>query len=224
MTHRILERIDYLLVLFLISLKNCISMPKRKYCEHPRKHANATRVPKGVVPVSLHLSMFLISRYDASDDRIPWLCRRCHAFEWKETMTHQSMELSDHESPNEDEAMAEDSSVHDDENNDVVNVEFNDLNEEEEQNSLMDSGIIAESKDDDDNLSCMNDETADHESMDEEIGHVSYELEHQKGKVMEQLSTIFKLLNIDSIHDKYVHIFFPNFRECLLCLDQQHSS
>ena len=67
------------------------------------------------------------------------------------------------------------------------------------------------SKDDDGNLSCMNDETADHKSMDEEIDHVSYELEYQKDKVMEQLSTIFKLLNIDSIHDKYIHIFFRIF-------------
>ena len=199
-------------------------MPKRKYCEHPTKYANATRVPKGVVSVPPHLSMFLISRYDAADDRICWLYPRCHSFEWKEMMTRQSMELSDNESSLEDEAMAEDFSVHDDTNDDGINVEFNDLNEEEEQNPLMDSGIIAEPKDDDDNLSCMNDETADHESMDEEIGHVSYELEYQKGKVMEQLSTVFKLLNIDSIHDKYVPIFFQNFLECLLCLDQQHSS
>ncbi|CAF2062472.1 unnamed protein product, partial [Rotaria magnacalcarata] len=57
--------------------------------------------------------MFLISRYDAADDLIPWLCPRCHAFEWKEMMTSSSMELSDNESSNEDEVMAEDSSVHD---------------------------------------------------------------------------------------------------------------
>ena len=68
--------------------------------------------------------------------------------------------------------MVEDFSVHDDENDDTVNVEFNDLNEEEEQNPLMDSGIIAESKDDDDNLSCMDDEAANHESMDDETGHI----------------------------------------------------
>ncbi|CAF3542615.1 unnamed protein product [Rotaria socialis] len=126
--------------------------------------------------------MFLISRYDAADDRIRWLCPRCHAFEWKETMTRQPMELSDNGNPSEDEAMAEDSSVHDNENDDDVNVEFNDLNEEEEQNPLMDSGIIVESKDDDNNLSCMDDQTADHESMDEETDHVSYKLEYQKDK------------------------------------------
>ena len=118
--------------------------------------------------------------------------------------------------------MAEDSSFREDENDDVVNVKFNDLNEEEEQNPLMASGITVESKDDDNNLSCMDDGTADHESIDEETSHISYELEYQKDKVMKQLSTIFKLLSIDSIHDKYVHIFFPNFLECLLCLDQHY--
>ena len=79
----------------------------------------------------------------ASDDWVCWLCPRCHAFEWKEMMARQSMELSDNESPSKDEAMTEDCSVHDDENDDVVNVEFSDLNEEEEQNPLRDSGIIA---------------------------------------------------------------------------------
>ncbi|CAF2135645.1 unnamed protein product [Rotaria magnacalcarata] len=88
-------------------------MVKRKYCKHPTKHANSTRVPKGVVHVSLHLSMFLISRYDAADDLIRWLCPRGHAFEGKEMMTRSSMEFSDNENPSEDEAMTENSSVHD---------------------------------------------------------------------------------------------------------------
>ncbi|CAF2115323.1 unnamed protein product [Rotaria magnacalcarata] len=96
--------------------------------------------------------MLLISRYDATDDQIRWLCSRCHPFEWKEMMTRSSMELSDNKSLNEDEAMSEESSVHDDENEDAVKVEFNDLDEEEEQNPLMDSDIMAKLKDDDDNL------------------------------------------------------------------------
>ncbi|CAF1651943.1 unnamed protein product [Rotaria magnacalcarata] len=153
-------------------------MSKRKYCEHPSKHANSTRVPKGVVFLSTRLSMFLISQDEVADDQIYWRCPRCHAFEWKEMMTRPSIELSDNESLSEDEAMAEDSSAHDDENDDAVNVEFNDLNEEEEQNPLMDSGIMVELEDYYANLSCMDDETADHESMNEEISHVSYEREH----------------------------------------------
>ncbi|CAF4807338.1 unnamed protein product, partial [Rotaria sp. Silwood2] len=119
----------------------------------------------------------------------------CHTFESKEMMTHQSMEFNDDESPSGDELMAEDSPAHDGENDDDddddVNVEFNNLNEEEEQNPHMDSGIIAESKDDDDDSPCMDDETTDLESMDEETGHVFYELEHQKDKAMEELSNIF---------------------------------
>ncbi|CAM4966186.1 unnamed protein product [Rotaria socialis] len=149
--------------------------------------------------------MFLISRYDAADDRIRWLCPRCHAFEWKETMTRQPMELSDNGNPSEDEAMAEDSSVHDNENDDDVNVEFNDLNEEEEQNPLMDSGIIVESKDDDNNLSCMDDQTADHESMDEETDHVSYKLEYQKDKIpfMTSRSAVSRIrANVDEVYGK----------------------
>ena len=69
MNHRILEMVDYQLVLFLIALKKFISMPKQNCCEHPTKHANSTRVPKGLVHAS----------------------------------SHQPMELSDNESPREDE-------------------------------------------------------------------------------------------------------------------------
>ncbi|CAF4302381.1 unnamed protein product [Rotaria socialis] len=61
------------------------------------------------------------------------------------------MELNANESPGEDEATTEESSFHDDENDDAVTVEFNDLNEQEEQNTLMDSDIMADLEDDDDN-------------------------------------------------------------------------
>lgn len=186
-------------------------MPKRKCCEHPTKHANSTRAPKGVVFVSTRLSRFLISRYDAPEDKIRWLCPRCHAFEWMEMMIRSSTELSDNESPGEDEAMAEESSFPNDENDRAATVEFTDLNEEEEQNPLMDSGVMADLEDDDEDLSSMDDQTADHESMDEEMDHASLEREYQKNRVMEQLSTILEILNIDSIHDKYVHIFFRIF-------------
>ncbi|CAF3645245.1 unnamed protein product [Rotaria socialis] len=66
-------------------------------------------------------------------------------------MTCPSMELNANESPGEDEATTEESSFHDDENDDAVTVEFNDLNEQEEQNTLMDSDIMADLEDDDDN-------------------------------------------------------------------------
>lgn len=66
------------------------------------------------------------------------------------------------------------------------------------------------------------DETTDPESMNEEIGHVFYELEHQKGKAMEELSNIFELLTIDPIHDRLVCKFHPNFLKRHLYLDQQY--
>jgi hypothetical protein len=138
-------------------------MPRQKCCEHPTRHANSAYGPKGAVAVSSQLSMFLVSRYDAADDRIRWLCPKCHAFEWKEMMIHQPMEFNDdpsssddelmeEDSPNDDgdnnddELMAEDFSVDGDDNNDdSVNIEFENVNEEDEHSYQMDSGIIAES-------------------------------------------------------------------------------
>ncbi len=266
MNHRILERIDCPLVLLLIFLfRNCISMPRQKCCEHPTRHANSAYGPKGVAAVSLQLSMFLVSRYDTADDRIRWLCPKCHAFEVKEMMIHQPMEFNDdqsssddelmeEDSPNDDELMVEDSSTDGDDNNDDelmaedsstdgddnnddelmaedspvdgddnnddelmaedspvdgddnnddnANVEFENVNEEDEHSYQMDSGIIAESKQDENDSPCTNGEATDSESIDEESDNVSYELEYQKNKAVEQLSTIFGLFNIDPIHDK----------------------
>ncbi|CAF3685106.1 unnamed protein product [Rotaria sp. Silwood1] len=176
-------------------------MPRRKNCEHPMKHGKSAHVPKGIVAVSSELSKFLISEYDVAYTRIRWLCPTCHAFESKKMMTHQSMEFNDDESSSDDEIMTEVSPTNDDKNDDVVvNMEFNDLNEEEKENPHMDSGIIAESNDDDE--SPRDDETTDPESMDEDKCHAFYELEHQKEKAMKQLSNIFQLLNIDPIHDR----------------------
>jgi hypothetical protein len=133
------------------------------------------------------------------------------------------MEFNDDESSSGDELMTEGSPVNDGENDDdAVNVEFNDLNEEEKQNPHMDSGIIAESNDDDDESPRIDDETSDPESMDEETGDAFYEFEHQKDKAMEELSKIFKLMNIDPIHDRLVCKFNSNFLKPYLYLDQQY--
>ncbi|CAF1544040.1 unnamed protein product [Adineta ricciae] len=176
-------------------------MPRRKYCEHPIKHEKSARVPKGVVAVSSQLSNFLIAQYDVADTRIRWLCPTCHASESKKMMTHQSSELNDDESSSDDAFMIESSPVNDQKkDDDAVNVEFDDLNVEEKENPHMDSGIIDESNDDDESPCA--DGTTDPESMDEDTCHAVYELEHQKEKAMEELSNIFKLLNIDPIHDR----------------------
>ena len=176
-------------------------MPRRKNCEHPTKHEKSRCVPKGVKAVSPELSKFLISQYDVPYTRICWLCGRCHTFESKKMMAHQSEKLNNNESSSDDESMTQGSPVNDDRNDDdYVNVEFNDLNEEEKENPHMDSGITAESNDDDESPRV--DETTDHESMDEDTCHAFYELQHQKENAMEQLSNVFQLLNIDPIHDR----------------------
>ena len=178
-------------------------MLKQKICEHPIKHAKSTCVPKGVLAVSSQLSKFLISQYDATCTRICWLWPRCHAFESKKMMTHQSMERNSDESFTDDEVMKEGSPVNDNKiDDDAVNVQFNDLNEEEKESPHMDSVIIAESSDND-GSSCT-DESTDPESMEEDTSHALYELEHQNDKAMEELSKIFELLDIDPIHDRLI--------------------
>ena len=196
-------------------------MPRRKNCEHPIKHEKSGCVPKGVKAVSAELSKFLISQYDVAYTRITWLCPRCHAFESKKMMTHQSKKVSDNESSSDDESMTQGSPVNDDKNDDdSVNVEFNDLNEEEKENPHMDSGIIAESNDDDE--SPCDDEITDPESMDEDKCHAFYEIEHQKDKAMEELSNVFELFKIDPIHDRLACKFNSNFLKRNLYLDQQY--
>ena len=207
--HQILKRIILPTGSSFLFLLNCISMPRRKNCEHLIKHAKSARVPKGIVAMSSELSKFLISQYDVAYTRIRWLCPTCHGFESKKMMTHQSMEFNDDKSSSDDEVMTEASSANDDKNDDVaVNMEFNDLNEEEKENPDDDSPRV--------------DETTDPESMDEDTCHAFYELEHQKDKAMEQLSNIFQLLNIDPIHDRLICKFNPNFLKRHLYLDQQY--
>lgn len=192
-------------------------MPRQKYCEHPINHGKSTRVPNGIKAVSLQLSKFLISQYDVAHNRIRWLCPRCHIFESKKMMTHQSMEVNDDESSSGEEFMTESSPINqnknddDDDDNDAVDMDVNELNEEKEQNPHMDSGIIAESDDNDDKSPHMDEGTTDPESMNEETDHIFYEFEHKKDKAMEELSAVFELLNIDSIHDRLVCKLNSNF-------------
>ena len=77
-------------------------MLKRKCCEHPEKHANSTRAPKGTIAVSLQLSKFLVSRYNLMETRTRWLCPRCHAFESKEMTAYQTVQIRDNEVSSDD--------------------------------------------------------------------------------------------------------------------------
>ena len=187
-------------------------MPKRKCCEHPIKHASATRVPKAIMAVSLQLSKFLVSRYNMIETRMRWLCPRCHAFESKEMTAHQAMQVNDNEvsSQNDDDdaMMVEvlDNYVTKDDGH--ANEELNEGEEEEkeEDNAQMDSGFMNQSKEIDHESLDMDEKSTDCESMDEE-GAVSYDHEYRKSKAVEQLSGVFELLKIEPIHDKYVANF-----------------
>jgi hypothetical protein len=157
------------------------------------------------MPVSEQLSKFLLSRYNMTEIQTRWLCPRCHAFESKEMMSRQAVQMTDNEVST------------DDDENDAMTVEVADkcttnddddgaeeLNDEEEDNVQMDSGFLNESKENNDDSLDMDEKSTDCESMDEEEGSVSYEEEYQKHKAMERLSAVFKLLEIEPIHDKYV--------------------
>ena len=196
-------------------------MPRRKCCQHPTRHAKSTSEARVLNVVSLELSMFLTSRYDVTVSRFRWLCPRCHTFESKEMKNHQAMKTTNDRSPNADESMEEDfDSDEDDQDNEDDQEDQDDQGDEDDQDdqddiekeapcddeqdegsSFMNDGMETESKDDDDSQ-CMTDGETDPESMDEELGDVSYDLEYQQNEAMEKLSTIFRFLNIDPVHDK----------------------
>ncbi|CAF3344285.1 unnamed protein product [Rotaria sp. Silwood2] len=154
----------------------------RNCCQHPTRHAMSTSKPKELRAVSSKLSMFLTSRYNIIDTRIHWLCPRCHTLESKE-MNNQTMDMDTDRSDNDDGSMTEDTAS--DEND-------NDL--EGENNGYINEEIEGAPEDSDDET--------DSESMDEEPGDVSFDLEYRQNEAMEKLSTVFRLFNIDPIHDK----------------------
>lgn len=195
-------------------------MPKRKCCEHPVKHANSARAPKGIMAVSLQLSEFLVSRYNMIETRTRWLCPRCHAFESKEMTAYQEVQMNDDEvssdDGDDDDAMMvevldncgtndEDHATEEQEQEQEDEKEQEDEEEQaEEDNAQMDSGYMNESKENYHDSLDMDEKSTDCESMDEEEGTVSYEQEYQKDEAVKQLSAVFQLLKIKPVHDKYV--------------------
>jgi hypothetical protein len=141
-----------------------------------------TTEPKGCRKVSLKLSMFLTSRYDITDTRIHWLCPRCCTLELK-AMNDQKMKINIYRSPSGDESTTED--IASDEDDDDF---------EEEKNCYINEGIQGAPED--------SEEETDSQSMDEESGNVSFDLEYRQNEAMKKLSTVFGIFNIDPIHDK----------------------
>ena len=188
-------------------------MPKRKCCEHPEKHANSTRAPKGTIAVSLQLSKFLVSRYNLMETRTRWLCPRCHAFETKEMTAYQTVQTRDNEvssddGDDDDALMIEIRDNCGGNDDDYATEELREEEQEQEQqqqdDARMDSGFMNESKENDHHSLDMDEGSTDRESTDKEEGEVLYEHEYQKNKAVEQLSAVFELLKIEPIHDKCV--------------------
>lgn len=158
-------------------------MPKRKICEHPTKHADSACVPKGTMAVPLEVSKFLVSRYNLTRTKVHWLCPRCRAFESKEMMNHQTVQMSDSEVSREDD------------DDDVMMVEL-----------VNNSGTDDDDDDNEENDHCLQDmdkKSTNSELMEDEEDTVLYEENYRKNKVVDELSSVFQLLNIELIHDKY---------------------
>ena len=122
-----------------------------------------------------------------------WLCPRCHAFESKEMLAHQAVQVNNNEvsSENDDNYVTNDDGHANEELNEGAEEE-----EKEEDNAQMDSDFMNQSKE------------IDHDSLDmDEEGAVSYDHEYRKSKTVEQLSVVLELLKIEAIHDKYVANF-----------------
>ena len=132
-----------------------------------------------------------------------WLCPRCHAFESKEMLAHQAVQVNNNEvsSENDDNYVTNDDGHANEELNEGAEEE-----EKEEDNAQMDSDFMNQSKEIDHESLDMDEKSTDCESMDEE-GAVSYDHEYRKSKAVEQLSGVFELLKIEPIHDKYVANF-----------------
>ena len=157
-------------------------MPRGNSCQHPTQHIEPSRAPIGHNRVSLRLSKFIRDQYDLDETKITMLCSRCHIFETKDMNEDESMESEENYDSSDEEEKAEyddggDNDNHDDDDN---NNDDDDNNNDDDDNN----------NDDDDNN---NDDDSDDDTL--------YELTFKQEETMKKLSTIFRILNIDPIHD-----------------------
>jgi len=125
----------------------------------------------------------LVSRYNLTRTKVHWLCPRCRTFESKEMMNHQTVQMSDSEVSCEDD------------DDDVMMVEL-----------VNNSGTDDDDDDNEENDHCLQDmdkKSTNSELMEDEEDTVLYEENYRKNKVVDELSSVFQLLNIELIHDKY---------------------
>lgn len=157
-------------------------MPRKKLCEHPTRHLNFFSPPKVQRRVPSRLNQFLRSRYELDDTSVSGLCAKCFALENAAMNENEIMDTEEQTNFNDD-------SSHDDDEENNAN------GTREEQNYIGDSS----------------DEQSD-DIDDEQSGDDSfYEITHQQQEAMATLSNIFKMLNVDPIHDRQVHVLILAF-------------
>ena len=163
-------------------------MPRRRYCQHPTRHAKSASAARGDREVSLELSHFLRDQFGPVNGPIKWLCSRCQSSETTAMHSRSTSEAparrnlsncklsSDHAS---NDAESDDNTRESEENDE----------DSEEQSSADEDVSMTNSGD-------------DVESMDEDPVDDADSLPCQQDEAMKKLSNVFKLLNLGPIHDK----------------------
>lgn len=164
------------------------AMPREKNCQHPTNHAMSASKPKGSRPVSLKLSLFLTSRYNIYDTRLRWLSPRCYRSELAD-MNSQVMEIDIYENVDENEFFTEKV---------APDMESDDFEDNDYDCDANDGHLNEEINDDQQD----SDERSSSESIEEEPTDLSLDLEYRRNEAFEKLSSVFRMFNIDAIHDR----------------------
>ena len=160
-------------------------MPRRKYCEHPTRHSLSLSPPRAQRSVSSRLDKFICHRYNRDNAKITELCAKCYAFENQQMVEDEAMEMEKDTSSNDDISGA------DEQEENVTEEEKNDSNatNDEESNDIDDG----KETDDNDN---------EEEEEDDDDDDSFHELTYKQQQAFETLSSIFRTLNVNPIHDR----------------------
>lgn len=147
-------------------------MPRRTFCEHPTRHNGSRDPPKVQRSVSSRLADFIRDQYDLDDVTVNGLCAKCHAFEVKQMNKDEVMEV---------------------EGDSRSNDEMSNSDEQEQ-----DEEEIEEPDSDDHHEEHVDISDKDEQSSDESL----YEITYQQQEAVDKLSNVFRILNMDPIHDQ----------------------
>ena len=137
------------------------------------------RPSKGQRSVSSPLDKFISHRYDLDHSKITELCAKCHVFE--------NQQMAEH-------------AVTDMEKNISSNDGVSEADEQEENGSSVTND--EESNDIDDGKETHGDDSENEEEESGDDGDSFHELTYQQQQAFETLSSIFRTLNVRSIHDR----------------------